>query len=87
MTARGFRIPLSPAGQRFMGLVYFSIPVIAGYYLMQAVNKQAEQNLGSKGELLVKSGGAASKDTKDQNLALQAILQKHKNEKAKQQQA
>jgi len=82
-----FRIPLSPAGQRVMGLVYFSIPVIAGYYIMQAVTKQAEQNLGRKGEHLVKSGGASSKDTKDQNLALQAILEKHKheNEKVKQQ--
>ncbi len=32
-----FRIPLSPTGQRFMGVVYFFIPVIAGYFLMQMV--------------------------------------------------
>jgi hypothetical protein len=30
-----FRIPLSPTGQRIMGFVYFSIPIIGGYYLMQ----------------------------------------------------
>lgn len=30
-----FRIPLSPSGRRFMGLVYFSIPVILGYNIMQ----------------------------------------------------
>lgn len=32
-----FRIPLSPAGQRIMSVIYFSIPVIAGYYIMQVL--------------------------------------------------
>lgn len=32
-----FRIPLSPAGQRFMGFVYFCIPVVGGYFLMQVL--------------------------------------------------
>jgi hypothetical protein len=30
-----FRIPLSPRGQKIMGFVYFTIPIIAGYYIMQ----------------------------------------------------
>lgn len=30
-----FRIPLSPTGRRLMGLVYFSIPIIAGYFIME----------------------------------------------------
>jgi hypothetical protein len=30
-----FRIPLSPTGRRFMGFVYFCIPVIGGYFIME----------------------------------------------------
>lgn len=30
-----FRIPLSPTGQKIMGFVYFCIPVVCGYYLME----------------------------------------------------
>ncbi len=30
-----FRIPLSPNGQRIMKVVYFCIPVIAGYFIME----------------------------------------------------
>lgn len=29
-----FRIPLSPTGQRIMKVVYFSIPLISGYFIM-----------------------------------------------------
>jgi hypothetical protein len=32
-----FRLPLSPTGQKLMGFVYFTIPVIVGYYIMQVV--------------------------------------------------
>lgn len=32
-----FRLPLSPTGQKVMGFVYFTIPVIVGYYIMQVV--------------------------------------------------
>uniref|UniRef100_A0A7R9U3Q2 Uncharacterized protein n=1 Tax=Pinguiococcus pyrenoidosus TaxID=172671 RepID=A0A7R9U3Q2_9STRA len=49
-----FRMPLSPAGQRFMGFVYFCIPVIGGYYIMQWAQRQAEKNLGKHGEKLRK---------------------------------
>ncbi|CAM9679589.1 unnamed protein product, partial [Heterosigma akashiwo] len=30
-----YRLPLSPAGQKAMGLIYFTIPVVGGYYIMQ----------------------------------------------------
>lgn len=32
-----FRIPLSPTGQRAMGFIYFCIPVVGGYFLMQVI--------------------------------------------------
>lgn len=65
-----FRIPLSPRGQRFMGLVYFSIPVVAGYFIMQYALDQAEKNM--KGLELKKSG-----TTIEQNIALQTVLDRH----------
>jgi hypothetical protein len=47
-----FRIPLSPAGQKFMGFVYFTIPIIGGYYVMQWAQSKSIENIGSKGEKL-----------------------------------
>ena len=47
-----FRIPLSPAGQKFMGFVYFTIPVIGGYYIMQWAQNKSIENIGAKGEKL-----------------------------------
>ncbi|CAM9172153.1 unnamed protein product [Choristocarpus tenellus] len=40
-----FRIPLSPRGQLVMSIVYFSIPVVGGYYLMQWAQSRAHVNL------------------------------------------
>ena len=40
-----FRIPLGSKGQKIMGLIYFSIPCILGYYIMQYSNSVAEENL------------------------------------------
>lgn len=37
-----FRIPLSKTGQRIMGVVYFSIPVIAGYFIMSVRTKECD---------------------------------------------
>ena len=76
-----FRIPLSPRGQRIMGFVYFCIPVIGGYYIMQAAIGQSHKNLaGLKGGAEV----AASVEVREQNVALQKILesaQQRKNNK------
>lgn len=38
------RIPLSKNGQRVMAAVYFSIPVVAGYYIMQWAQGRADVN-------------------------------------------
>ena len=45
-----FRIPLPKWGQRVMGFVYFTIPVIGGYYVMQYAIGQSEVNIGARGE-------------------------------------
>ena len=37
-----FRVPLSPAGQRLMSMVYFSIPVVAGYFIMQVSSDMSD---------------------------------------------
>ena len=49
----GTRIPLSPAGQRAMGVVYFSIPLVVGYATMRWTESIARANLGEHGERLV----------------------------------
>ena len=39
-----FRMPLSPAGIRFMKLVYFTIPIVGGWYIMQSAIGYSERN-------------------------------------------
>ena len=39
-----FRLPLSPMGVRVMKVVYFSIPMISGYYIMQAAIGYSDRN-------------------------------------------
>ena len=38
-----FRIPLSKRGQIIMGCVYFSAPLLAGYFLLNAVNERNQK--------------------------------------------
>lgn len=38
------RIPLSATGQRLMGVVYFSIPVVCGYFVMKWTERRAAAN-------------------------------------------
>jgi hypothetical protein len=66
------RIPLSPAGQRIMKVVYFLIPVVGGYYVMQLAIAQSHKNLGANGEKLRKPVGDLA--TLEQNRALGATL-------------
>jgi hypothetical protein len=40
------------SGQRLMGLFYFSLPVVGGYFVMQAAFRQSERNIGKNGEKL-----------------------------------
>jgi len=77
-----FRIPLSPNGRRIMGFVYFTIPVICGYYIMQGAIYRAETNVGAKGERVVSRASAPEEArVKEQNKALQDLLDKIKMEK------
>ena len=48
----GFRYPLPKYGQYFMGFVYFSIPVISGWYVMQWAISKSHQSIGYYGENL-----------------------------------
>ena len=48
----GFRYPLPPWGRNVMGFVYFCIPVVGGYYVMQWAIGRSHQSIGPRGELL-----------------------------------
>jgi hypothetical protein len=49
-----FRAPIkSKAGLFAMGCVYLSVPVVAGYFVMEWSNGAARRNLGEHGELLL----------------------------------
>ena len=41
------RVPLGARGQVIMGLVYFSIPVIGGYYIMDWATSRADRKWGA----------------------------------------
>lgn len=47
-----WRVPLPPWGQKAMGFVYFCIPVIGGYYVMQWAIGKSHKSIGPRGELL-----------------------------------
>ncbi|KAI2497974.1 hypothetical protein MHU86_16525 [Fragilaria crotonensis] len=48
----GFRYPLPPWGRNVMGFVYFCMPVVGGYYVMQWAIGRSHQSIGPRGELL-----------------------------------
>jgi hypothetical protein len=49
-----FRLPIASRwGRAAMGCVYFTVPLVAGYFIMQATNGVRESNLGQHGELLL----------------------------------
>eukprot|EP01038_Epipyxis_sp_PR26KG_P004563 gene4563-6435_t len=79
-----FRIPLSPNKRRFMGLVYFCIPVVSGYYIMQYTTGQAEKNLHHLTVNKKENRGINQKENElntridEQNQALQHLLNRHK---------
>jgi hypothetical protein len=57
-----------------MGLVYFSVPVIAGYYVMQYVSEIAEENMKN----IKSSPTQYSSETKMQNQVLNDMLNRVK---------
>ncbi len=74
-----FRIPLSPTGQRIMSVVYFSIPVIGGYFIMQAAISKSVGNLEKFNRNKVdEEKGINVVQVKEQNQALQKVLEAHK---------
>ena len=78
-----FRIPLSPFYRRIATAVYISIPVVAGYFIMQVAIGQSMKNLGMQGEKLeernrVLGNPGADRGTADQKKALQMLLDRHK---------
>lgn len=60
-----FRIPLSPAGQRVAQVVYFSLPVIGGYFIMDWATSKAREEIefGGGGDRSDRSssGGSGSR--------------------------
>jgi hypothetical protein len=80
-----FRYPLSPFYLKVVQVVYFTIPVVIGYYIMEWSTAQSVKNLGAKGELMKQKAAdqgnrldAFSSGTSGQNLALQSLLNAHK---------
>ena len=39
-----FRLPLSPMGVRIMKVIYFTVPIIGGWYIMQAAIGYSDRN-------------------------------------------
>ena len=65
--------------------VYFTIPIVIGYQIMDWTTRKSIQNLGASGELMKKSAAdkgnkldAYSTGTSGQNLALQSLLNSHR---------
>lgn len=48
----GFRYPLPKWGRAVMGFVYFSIPVVAGWTIMQWAISKSHESIGENGEKL-----------------------------------
>ena len=80
-----FRLPLSPFYLKVAQMVYFTIPIVIGYQIMEWTTSKSIQNLGASGELMKKSAAdkgnkldAYSTGTSGQNLALQSLLNSYK---------
>lgn len=76
----GFRMPLSRKGRIAMNVVYFSIPVIGGHYIMQWAHGRAQINLREAGVLPAPGEPPGRSRTEKQNMALQNRLGKIKQD-------
>lgn len=70
-----FRMPLSRRGQIAMNVVYFSIPVIGGHYLMKWAQERAKVNLREAGVLPEPGETPARSMTHEQNVAIKKQLE------------
>lgn len=69
-----FRMPLSRPGRIAMNVVYFSIPIIGGHYLMKWAQERAQVNLKEAG-VLPEAGEAPTRSkTHEQNIAIKKQL-------------
>lgn len=48
----GFRYPLPKWGRWTMGFIYFSIPVVSGWFITDWAVKKSHENIGERGEKL-----------------------------------
>ena len=92
----GFRLPLSSGWRNVATCVYISIPIVSGYFIMQAAIAQSVKNLGPRGEKLdaataslktttSAAPGSVNAAVADQKRALQMVLDRHKHAKEQQQ--
>lgn len=63
---QGMRVPLPKWGQRVMGAIYFCIPIIGGYYVMQWAIGRSHASIGPNGEWLPKKETETKDDDRHQ---------------------
>ncbi len=63
-----------------MGFVYFSIPVVCGYYIMQYAIGEAKKNIGEEGDKLKQKyqeqGSAIKDEVKHRNKYMEDLVDK-----------
>ncbi|CAM9295151.1 unnamed protein product [Hapterophycus canaliculatus] len=73
-----FRMPLSLPGRIAMNVIYFSVPVIGGHYLMKWAQERAQVNLTEAGVLPEPGEKPTRSRTHEQNLAIKRQLEEIK---------
>lgn len=73
-----FRMPLSLPGRIAMNVVYFSVPIIGGHYLMKWAQERAQVNLTEAGVLPEPGEKPTRSRTHEQNLAIKRQLEEIK---------
>ena len=68
-------------GQKLMGFVYFCIPIIAGYYIMDFAISISKKNNEINFDKIKSQSPEHASSVKEQNKALQHILDKAKADK------
>ncbi|CAH0490277.1 unnamed protein product [Peronospora farinosa] len=68
------RIPLSNNGQRVMALVYFTAPIIGGYYVMKWAERRADANFQREEMEIRRAAGSNAKYVAQQNQQLKKML-------------
>ncbi|KAG1701041.1 hypothetical protein DVH05_011284 [Phytophthora capsici] len=69
------KIPLSKNGQRVMGLVYFTTPIIGGYYVMKWAESRADANFQREETEIRQAAGSNARYVAQQNQQLKKMLQ------------